>query len=99
MITIDNIKSWAKLHSTTLGGKQTLIFDENLAVSIVGGRQGLYGDFEDDFELAVIDQKSKDFVTRFFVDEINDDVLPYASKEKVEEIVNKIFSRNDFQVK
>ena len=99
MTTIDQIKSWGKDHRSSLGGKQTLLYNEQLEISIVGGRMGLYGDFENDFELAIIDRKERNFVTRFFVDGLQDDVLAYASGEEIEKIVNKVFHKQDFQVK
>lgn len=98
MITIQDIKGWAKPHSGALGGLRTHLVGEQLEISIVGGRQGLYGDFVEDFELAIIDRKTRDFVTRFFVEGINDDVLGYANSELIEEIVNRLFSKNSFQV-
>jgi hypothetical protein len=99
MITIEEIKSWAKEHGVTPGGKQTLIYNDILEVSIVGGRTGLYGDFENDFELAIIDRKNRNFVTRFFVEGINDDVLAYAPSNEIEKIVNQVFYKKDFQVR
>lgn len=99
MITINDIKNWSKPHGTGLGGKQTIIENENLVVSIVGGRQGLYGDFENDFELAIISTQSRDFLTREFLPELNDDVVAYASSQKIEEIVNRVFTDENFQVR
>jgi|Laugrefa1bdmlbdn_1035148.scaffolds.fasta_scaffold09612_5 hypothetical protein len=99
MTTIEQIKSWGKDHGSSLGGKQTLLFNEQLEISIVGGRAGLYGDFENDFELAIIDRKDRNFVTRFFVEGLQDDVLAYASGEEIEKIVNEVFHKQDFQVR
>ena len=97
MTTITEIISWAKPHPVG-HGKQTVIFDDNILVSIVGGSKGLYGDFENDFELAVIDQHTKDFRTKFFFPENNDDVCAYVPGEEVEKFINKIFTKG-FQVK
>ena len=49
MITIENIIEWAKPHPLD-GGKMTRIHNDEIEFSIVGGRSGLYGDFENDFD-------------------------------------------------
>jgi hypothetical protein len=96
MITIENIIEWAKPHPLD-GGKMTRIHNDEIEFSIVGGRSGLYGDFENDFEVAVIDKKNGEFVTRFFKPELSDDVIGYMKKEDLEEFVNQIFKKG-FQV-
>lgn len=96
MITIDFIKDNCKPHPVS-EGKQTLIHNGKYILSIVGGRQGLYGDFENDFELAILDPVTKEFITKLFFDS-NDDVVGYASAEEVERIANLLFKDN-FQVK
>ena len=60
MITVENIIEWAKPHPLD-GGKMTRLYNEEIEFSIVGGRSGLYGDFVDDFEVAVLDRKTGDF--------------------------------------
>jgi len=97
MITIDNIIEWAKPHPLD-GGKITRIHNDEIEFSIVGGRSGLYGDFENDFEVAVIDRKNGEFVTKFFKPELSDDVIGYMKKEDLEEFVNQIFKKG-FQVR
>jgi len=96
MITIENIIEWAKPHPLD-GGKITRIHNDEIEFSIVGGRSGLYGDFENDFEVAVIDRKNGEFVTKFFKPELSDDVIGYMKKEDLEEFVNQIFKKG-FQV-
>jgi hypothetical protein len=96
MITIENIIEWAKPHPLD-GGKMTRIHNDEIEFSIVGGRSGLYGDFENDFEVAVIDRKNGEFVTKFFKPELSDDVIGYMKKEDLEEFVNQIFKKG-FQV-
>jgi hypothetical protein len=96
MITIDNIIEWAKPHPLD-GGKMTRLHNKEIELSIVGGRSGLYGDFENDFEVAVIDRKNGEFVTKFFKPELSDDVIGYMKKEDLEEFVNQIFKKG-FQV-
>jgi len=97
MITIDNIIEWAKPHPLD-GGKITRLYNKEIELSIVGGRSGLYGDFENDFEVAVIDRKNGEFVTKFFKPELSDDVIGYMKKEDLEEFANQIFQKG-FQVR
>ena len=97
MITIDFIKSNSKPHPVS-GGKQTVIHNEKYVFSIVGGRQGLYGDFETDFEIAIIDPTNREFITKLFFDGLYDDIVGYASVEEVERVANLLFKEN-FQVK
>jgi hypothetical protein len=75
----------------------TRIHNDEIEFSIVGGRSGLYGDFKNDFEVAVIDRKTGEFVTKFFKPELSDDVIGYMKKEDLEEFVNQIFKKG-FQV-
>jgi len=94
-IKIEDVVKWAKPHPVG-GGKQTRIKSKNYTISIVGGRQGLYGDFENDFELAIFDGKNN-FVTKYFK-QSSDDVLAYLPAEEVEEIVDMVVGESDFQV-
>jgi hypothetical protein len=96
MITTENIIEWSKPHPLD-GGKMTRIHNDEIEFSIVGGRSGLYGDFKNDFEVAVIDRKTGEFVTKFFKPELSDDVIGYMKKEDLEEFVNQIFKKG-FQV-
>ena len=57
----------------------------NYLLSIVGGANGLYGDFLDTFEVAVIDESDGRFVTGLF-SKRGDDVLAYASLDEINEI-------------
>lgn len=98
MITIDFIKENAKPHGVT-GGKRVNLYNDKYILSIVGGTNGLYGDFEKDFEIAIIDEVSKEFVTKFFFPEIGDDVVGYMPVEDVEKIANILFKDGGFQVR
>lgn len=98
MITIQNIIDWSKPHPANPDkARQTVIFDDNVLFSVVGGSQGLYGDFQDDFEVAIMTSDKKDFITKFFYPEGNDDVIPYMKPEDLLVLVNNIF-RKGFQV-
>jgi len=96
MITAENIIEWSKPHPLE-GGKMTRIYNDEIEFSIVGGRSGLYGDFENDFEVAIIDKKTGDFVTKFFYPEANDDVIGYMKSEDVEKLANQVLVKG-FQV-
>jgi hypothetical protein len=98
MITYNDILVNSTDHYS-VGGKITVLKNEKFILSIVGGTSGLYGDFVDDFELAVIDTTTKEFITRIFFSESNDDVMAYVPKERMVEIVNILFKEPCFQVR
>jgi hypothetical protein len=99
MTTIQDIISFSKPHpNSVVNARQTVMTDGKILLSIVGGAQGLYGDFENDFELAIMEVGERNFVTKYYVPEATDDVLPYQSAEEVEDLVNRIFPKG-FQVR
>jgi hypothetical protein len=99
MITVENIIEWAKPHANKMDGAKMLrIYNDEIEASIVGGTKGLYGDFIQDFELAVFDRKSNDFITRFFFPEKQDDVVGYMSGEDLVNFLNQVFQKG-FQVR
>lgn len=97
MISIFEIMEKSKPHRSGMGGRQTVISNNEVEVSIVGGSRGLYGDFVEDFELAIMDSKTKDFVTKFYFPDSNDDVLSYIQGDEVENLVNNIFRNGNFR--
>ena len=97
MITIENIIEWSKQHPYHPTGRHTRLSNEKVEVSIVGGSSGLYGDFINEFELAVFDCKNREFLTTSFF-EGKDDVIAYMKAEDVLEFVNKVFKEDSFQV-
>lgn len=98
MTTIQDIINYSKPHRNQMtGARQTLLSDERVRMSIVGGCQGLYGDFENDFEVAILDQETDEFVTRFFRPEANDDVLGYLTGEELIRLIEQVFKKG-FQV-
>jgi hypothetical protein len=105
MITIQDIKKWSKPHPmskylSTGGGKGRMsrFGNKKIEFSIVGGDRGLYGDFNNTFEVAIIDLKTKNFVTNFFYPDGGDDVISYMSAKKVEELVNSVIKRENLSV-
>ena len=96
MITIQDIISYSKPHPVT-NGKVTRLSNDKVIISIVGGVSGLYGDFEKDFEVAIFDKNTDEFITKFFRPDNTDDVIPYMPSKDVEELVNQIL-HNGFQV-
>ena len=95
MITVENIIEQSKPHPLD-GGKMTRLYNEEIEFSIVGGRSGLYGDFVDDFEVAVLDRKTGDFRTKFFKPELSDDVIGYMPKDDMIQMLNQIL-KTSFQ--
>ena len=106
MITINDIKKWSKPHPLSnvislkdrSGGRISRFGNEEIEFSVVGGAQGLYGDFEKTFEVAIFDRKSNNFITKFFYPEANDDVIAWMDADKVEELVNSVIKREDLSV-
>ena len=95
MITVKDIIEYSK--PRPYGGKQTRITNGVIELSIVGGQEGLYGDFVETFEIAVFDAQTREFVTKFLFSEADDDVMAFVTSEELEEKVNLLFKGN-FQV-
>jgi hypothetical protein len=98
MITVENIIEWSKPHPF-INGRITRISNKHIEFSIVGGGKGLYGDFVNDFEMAIFDKETNQFITKFFYPEATNDVIPYMSKEEMVKLTNKVIRSNDFQVR
>lgn len=90
MITIQDVVSLAVTRPD--GAKQTIIESDDFIISVVGGRRGLYGDFEKTFEMALMTKDKKTFVTRHYFPELNDDVMGWKSAEETERIINDLIS-------
>jgi hypothetical protein len=52
-----------------------------------------------DFEMAIFDKESGEFVTKFFYPDATDDVIGYMSGKDLETLVNKVLKDKDFQVR
>lgn len=85
-LTIQDVFDRRKIMDFTSGFKSFFDFGR-YSVSIVGGKQGLYGDFIETFEVAIIDNTDKKFVTKLFCGGTSD-VLGYLSVDEVENILN-----------
>jgi len=89
MITIEEIKKNSQEHP--LGGRFVKYGNDKVIFSVVGGRQGLYGNFEDTFELAIIDVNSREFITKLILN-VTEDICPWVDSEELVEVSNKILS-------
>jgi hypothetical protein len=98
MIKVKDIIKWSNPHPLE-GGKITRLYNKEIEFSIVGGRSGLYGDFINDFEVAILDNKNGEFITKFFYPELNDEVIGYMKGKDLEELINKVFRKDNFQVR
>ena len=58
-------------------------------LSVVGGDGSLYGDFEETFEVAIIDGRTGNFVTRLFYGG-SEDVLAYLPRHEVTKIISML---------
>lgn len=97
MLTIEKIIEYSTSHPCGAeGSRRTVLTDGKVIMSIVGGCKGLYGDFKKDFEVALIDPDTGNFVTNYFVD-AKDDVMPYVPADELVNLVNTIFPKG-FQV-
>jgi len=92
-LTIENIRKKSKPHPTaSMRGGDAKMYREYVGdyiLSIVGGGQGLYGDFVNTFEVALIDTITGDFVTSKYSSR-GDDVLGWASIDEINEIYYNI---------
>jgi hypothetical protein len=59
----------------------------NYTLSIVGGCDGLYGNFKNTFEVALIDDNNGEFVTgKYSSSTKSDDVLGYATIDEINDL-------------
>jgi hypothetical protein len=90
-LTIEYIIKNSKPHSMSLMGgeyKSARQYVEQVGdytLSIVGGGQGLYGNFKNSFEVALIDNTNGDFVTGKYSSK-GEDVLGWAGIDDINEI-------------
>lgn len=58
-------------------------------LSVVGGDGAFYGDFVETFEVAIMDSRTNNFVTRLFYGG-TEDVLAYITRDEVQKIVDML---------
>lgn len=83
-LTVDFIKQNSRIHPIGRGKMFTMEIGDFI-LSIVGGRQGLYGDFDETFEVALMIKNTNNFVTSYYARR-GDDVLPYATIEEINDL-------------
>ncbi|MEI6371570.1 MAG: hypothetical protein WCO49_17965 [Nostocales cyanobacterium ELA608] len=92
-LTAEHIRKNSEPHPTaSMRGGDARVYREEIGdyiLSIVGGGQGLYGDFINSFEVALIDSTTGDFVTGVYSNR-GDDVLPYASIDEINSLYYNI---------
>lgn len=84
-LTADFIIRNSRRHPMGREGRMFTMEIGNYMISIVGGGRGLYGDFENNFEVALMERESGKFVTSFFTKR-GDDVLPYATIDEINDL-------------
>ena len=88
-LTVEHIIKNSKPHPTAhiRGGNARMYreFVGDYILSIVGGGEGLYGDFKEDFEVALLDHDTGDFVTGSYSTR-GDDVMGYATIDEINKI-------------
>jgi hypothetical protein len=91
MITIEDIIKDSKQHPLLDEGRQTTYETPLLKISIVGGCKGLYGDFDETFEVAIIEKESGNFMSGYFYNEFSDscgETMPYLNREQTLKVIN-----------
>jgi hypothetical protein len=97
LLTVDFIKKNSTEHPLGRGRVFNMEIGDYF-LSIVGGATGLYGDFENNFEVALFDSKTGNFVTSLFTKR-GDDVLPYATIDEINDMYLTIPRlKNSFQL-
>jgi hypothetical protein len=86
LLTHEILKAQAKNHLLG-GGYQFTEKIGDYTLSIVGGNSGLYGDFINDYEVALIDNTDGRFVTGLYGPRgESDGVMAYANIEEINEL-------------
>jgi hypothetical protein len=87
-LTVDFIYDNSRIHPIG-GGRMFTMEIGDFILSIVGGRLGLYGDFEETFEVALLVKGTNNFVTSYYATR-GDDVIPYASIDEINQLYYNI---------
>jgi len=92
MITFEDILKKSETHLIN-GGRMVRYETPDIIISIVGGGAGLYGDFNETFEVALIDKKSGDFISDTLYSEYSDsmgEIMPHITREQMLKVVNEL---------
>jgi hypothetical protein len=88
-LTVEYIRKNSKPHPLAeMKGQDARMFREHIGdyiLSIVGGATGLYGDFINEFEVALIDHDTGDFVTSAYSPRGND-VMGFATIDEINDL-------------
>ena len=98
-ITKQNIIDWSKIHPYSDDPQDRIlkIGNNDVIFSIVGGRRGFYGDFINSFEVAVIDRKTDEFMTKFFFPDFGQDVFGHMGGDELANVLTNFFQKG-FQI-
>lgn len=86
-LTKEYIQNNSSPHPVVEGGRFFILQIGSYTLSIVGGGLGLYGDFENDFEIAIFNSDGE--FENIFLNS-SDDIQPYSSIEEINNIIAKI---------
>lgn len=90
-MTLNELLDRATPHPSGFGGKQVRIQYGDYTVSIVGGRDGLYGDLIETFEVAILKSGGfGEFVTKEIYPDAPEDILPWISFMDVQECLKMV---------
>jgi hypothetical protein len=92
MITIEKIKKHSKSHRFNKKIKICCFGNEYLFFSVTGGDM-THGDFEDYFEVAILDQNSGNFITDYFYSDCNLGVIERMSADDLVSLANTVLNR------
>jgi hypothetical protein len=96
MKTIEDIIKDSVPHPLVDDARQTIYFTPSLKISIVGGGRGLYGDFNETFEIAIIDKDTSNFISGYFYPEFSDsygETMTYLDREQTLKVVNELIKK------
>jgi len=93
MKTIEDIKKDSFQHPLIENARQTIYYTPSVKISIVGGGRGLYGDFDETFEVAILEKGTGKFMSDYFYPEFSDDqgdTMPHLNREQTLKVVNEL---------
>lgn len=70
-------------------GRQNLFRVGDYYFSVIGGGWGLYGDFENTFEVAILDRRHRICTKKLFPD-LDDEVFSWQNREELLKLINTV---------